>query len=426
MDIHGVRRLSRWQSFRNGNRLSTNARLSLLMFLIYAAPGAVVPLFSLRLKQLGFSPTEIGWCCATQAIGSLIAPLIAGHIADRWCAAEKCLALAAFAAAGSLWSLATLTTPAAVFAVSLAFWLVMAPSLTLCSSIGFSHLKNTSDQFGRIRMWGTVGWVAPGWLMGIWLAESDLWSPWLNWLRPEDPKPELADAFRFAAILAIVFGLYALTLPHTPPRESKGAAPLAAIRALRGRAFLIYAICTFGVCVALPFHTQVSPLLLEHLNVPAARIPPLLTVAQASEILSLFALPIVYSRIGARATMRLGLLAAVLTLTGLMLDSPLGLAIAGLSLYGFCISFYLVVGQMFLNQRSTDGVRSSAQALHSSLCGLGLLVGNVLIGEVRSWFNEGFPPTFAVAAGLAVVLFVVFTVGFPRPDAPVSATRARS
>jgi predicted MFS family arabinose efflux permease len=267
-------------------------------------------------------------------------------------------------------------------------------------------------------MWGTVGWVAPSWLMGLWLAESDVWSPLAAWLG--QPQAELADAFRFAAILSIAFGLYALTLPHTPPRNSQGAAPLAAIRALKGRGFLVYAFCTFGVCVALPFHTQVTPLLFESLKVPAAWIPPLLTIAQGSEVLSLFALPVVYARIGARATMRLGLAAAVLTLTGLMLGSPLGVVIAGLSLYGFCISFYLVVGQMFLNQRAPEGVRSSAQALHSSLCGIGLLVGNVLIGEVRTLFGERFAPTYAVAAGLAAVLFVVFMFGFPRGEARVS------
>jgi MFS family permease len=374
----------------------------------------------LRLEQLGFSPSQIGWCCATQAIGSLIAPLVAGQIADRWLAAEKCLAFGAVVAAGVLWLLASLTTPGAVFAASLLFWLVMAPSLTLCASIGFSHLKDPAREFGRVRMWGTVGWVAPSWLMGLWLAESDAWSPVKAWLG--QPNAELADAFHFAAILAILFGLYALTLPHTPPRKTQGAAPLAAIRALRSRSFFVYAFCTFGICVALPFHTQVSPLLLENLNVPAAWIPPLLTIAQGSEMLSLFALPAVYSRIGARATMRLGLLAAVLTLTGLMLGSPLGVVIAGLSLYGFCISFYLVVGQMFLNQRSPEGVRSSAQALHSSLCGIGLLVGNVLIGEVRTIFGERFAPTYAVAAGLAAVLFVVFMVGFPRAESPASRT----
>ena len=43
-------------------------RLAILMFLQYAAPGAMLPLFSLRLQELQFTPVEIGWACATQAL----------------------------------------------------------------------------------------------------------------------------------------------------------------------------------------------------------------------------------------------------------------------------------------------------------------------------------------------------------------------
>jgi MFS family permease len=419
MDLHSLRRLSRWQKPRD-RFLPVNVRLSLLMFLIYAAPGAIVPLFTLRLQELGFSPTEIGWCCATQALGSLLASLLAGQIADRWFAAEKCLAVASFAAAGLLWLLAGLTTPTAVFAVSLLFWLLMAPSLTLSSAIGFTHVEDARRDYGRIRMWGTVGWVAPGWILGFWLADTSFWSPMIAWLRPDQPHPELADAFRFAASLAVVFGVYALTLPHTPPRRASGAAPLAAVRALRGRAFLTYAICTFGVCVALPFHTQVTPLLLASLGVPAAWIPPALTIAQGSEVASLFMLPWLIARLGVRGAMCLGLIAAVLTLTSLMIGNPVGLVLSGLGLYGLCIGCFLVVGQMYLNHRSRDDVRSSAQALHSVLCGIGLLVGNVLIGQVRVWVGDSFAQTFAVAAILALALLVVFALGFPRETAPAA------
>src|ERR1700691_3740431 len=67
-------------------------RLTVLMFLLYAPAGAVVPLFSLHLKELQFAPVDLGWACATQSLGALIAPLVAGQIADRWVASERCLA----------------------------------------------------------------------------------------------------------------------------------------------------------------------------------------------------------------------------------------------------------------------------------------------------------------------------------------------
>src|SRR5262245_39452524 len=100
-------------------------RLSVLMFLQYAPAGAVIPLFSLHLQVLGFSPLEVGWACATQSLGTLLAPLVAGQIADRWWPAERLLALCALAAGTLLWLLAALHTAPTVFLVALAFWLVM-------------------------------------------------------------------------------------------------------------------------------------------------------------------------------------------------------------------------------------------------------------------------------------------------------------
>lgn len=407
MDLHGLRQHTPPRTSIRPPWPGVNTRLSLLMFLTYAAPGAIVPLFSLRLKELGFTPVQIGWCCATQAIGSLLAPLLAGQIADRWLAAEKCLAICAFVAAVLLWALGTLSSPVAVFVVSLLFWLVMAPSLTLSTSTCFAHLRDPRREFGGVRMWGTVGWVVPGWVFGFWLASG------------LSTSTDLSDAFRLASILACVFGAYTLTLPHTPPRRSgaSGAAPIAALRLLRGRAFFIYALCTLGVAVALPFSSQLSPLLLESLGVPRPWVPRLLTVAQGSEVISLLLLPRVLTWLGVRGTMKVGLAAVGMTLGGLAIGKPLPLVLAGLGLYGLCISCYLVAGQMYLNQRSREDLRASAQALHSVLCGVGLLIGNLLVGQIRHWVGGAFGPTLAVGAMLGFLLLVLFAVAFPRQEA---------
>jgi NHS family xanthosine MFS transporter len=98
-------------------------RLSLLMFLQYAVPGAWVPLFSLRLTELAFTQVEIGWAGATYALAALATPFLAGQLADRWFAAERCLACFSLTAGCLLWLLAGLTEPAAVSATALVFFL---------------------------------------------------------------------------------------------------------------------------------------------------------------------------------------------------------------------------------------------------------------------------------------------------------------
>src|SRR5205823_5554442 len=130
---------------------------------------------------------------------------------------------------------------------------------TLGTALSFAHLPQPERDFGRVRLCGTVGWVAAGWLVGYGLAKT----AWLGWAGFDGG---LADAFRMASVLAFALAAYALTLPHTPPQRCRGAwlAPLAALRVLRGRAFATYWACTFGVCVTLPFTAQVIPLFLAH------------------------------------------------------------------------------------------------------------------------------------------------------------------
>jgi len=409
MDLRSVRRPPRPTTAPWGGIFTVRVRLSLLMLLIYAAPGAIVPLFSLRLRELGFTPVQIGLCCMTQALGTTLAPLLAGQVADRWLSAERCLVVCAGIEAILLWILGGLTEPYAVFVVSLVFWLVMAPAMTLTTYVGLAHLKNPARDYGRVRLWGTVGWVLPLWVMGIWLSDA-------QWLRSLRSHAEMKDAFRMASVLALAFGAYCLTIPRTPPRKTAlgWLAPLVAFHQFRGRAFYVYAICTFGVCVVLPFSTQVTPLLLADLGLPRPWLMPTLTIAQGSEVLTLALLPLALGRLGTRYTMQIGLVATVFTLAALMRGTPLALVIAGYGCYGMCISCYLVSGQLYLNGRADEGVRASAQALHSVLCGLGQLVGNPLVGLVRSEVNKAYAPTFAVGAGIALALFFVFIVFFPR------------
>lgn len=389
-------------------------RLSVLMFLQYSAPGALLPLFSLRLQELGFSPLEMGYVCSTQALAALIAPFIVGQIADRWYAAERCLAICALLAGTLLWFLAELNSPGAVFATCLAFWLVMVPVFQLGTALSFAQLTSPRRDFGPIRMWGTVGWMVPGWLLGYWFTNPGWLCDVMSHLRPSMPHSELADAFRLAGLLTFLLSIYALTLPHTPPRRHSGAwlAPLAALQLLRRRSFAVFCICAFGVCVTIPFTSQLTPLLLEHQGTPRPWIGPTLTIAQSTEVILLALLPMLLTRFGFRATQLAGLAAWALALAILTAGQPPWLVIGSLALNGLCICCFLVAGQVFVNSRCRGDIRVSAQGLLTFVTGSGMVVGNLLVGWVRGQADGEFPPTFAVSAVIAVMLLIVFYAGF--------------
>ena len=118
-----------------------------------------------------------------------------------------------------------------------------------------------------------------------------------------------------------------------------------------------------GVCISLPFTTQVTPLLLADLGIPRPWLSPTLTLGQSTEIVSLALLPMLLLRLGVRRTMLLGLAAWALLLSLLTLGEPVWLVVTSLSLNGLCICCFIVAGQVFANGRAAADVRVSVQAL---------------------------------------------------------------
>jgi MFS family permease len=380
------------------------ARLSLLLFLQYAVPGAWTPILSAWLQARGFEAPAIGWISACGALAALISPLMAGQLADRCWPSQYCIAGGGLLAAGLLWLLPQLNTPLAVFACCLAFWMVMTPVLTWGIALAFAHLPQAERHYGRVRLWGTVGWVAPNLLLGGWLAGGDCSSP----------AADLAACPRLGGLLALVLAAYALTLPHTPPCRGRqpGWAPLQALALLRHRSFAVYALTAIGTCLTLSFGQQLAPLLLQQLGLPAPWLCPALCLMQSLEITGLALLPGLLRRAGLRRTLLLGLSGWTIALFFLALGQPIALVLPALSLYGLYISCFLVAGQVFANQRAPADLRTSAQGLLTFLNGIGLFLGHVLAGWLRQQLGGNLHVTFLSAAGLAVLLMAFFIYQF--------------
>jgi MFS family permease len=382
-------------------------RLSLLMFLQYAAPGAFLPLYSVYLQKLGYDPFTVGCFCATQGFAAVLCPLLAGQVADRWFPAERCLAVCSFFAGAVMWLVAGMTaaTPAwALFAATLAYWLLSVPILVLGTAVCFAHLKDPAREYGRVRLWGTVGWMVQGWLA---LAAQFC----LPWLTQADCTRVL---FRIGGALAFVLSAYALTLPATRPQKAHAsrAAPVAALKVLRSWPFFVYCACTFGLCVTTPFMTQGAPLVLKGHAISECWLGPTLSLAQATEAVSLALLPVALWRFGVRGTMLVGLGAWTASLGAFALGGPRELVVGALAFNGLCISGFFVAGQVFVNRHAGPEVRASVQALLTFVNGLGMLVGNVLVGVLRHGTGDELPRTFTVGAAIMAALVLLFLFGF--------------
>lgn len=389
------------------------------MFSMYAILGAWVPLFTVRLKELGFTPWDIALASATGALSYLAAPVLAGQMADRWFAAERCLLVGGLATGSLLWLLAGLEDASAVFWACLAFWAIMVPVTTITNALILSHLAHPARHFGKIRMWGTVGWVFPNWLLGLWwwLGEQPWWEA-LGW-----PEPSSANIFHLGALLAWGLALYTLTVPHTPPRRERQSwlAPLQALQMVRQRGIATYLLASVLVYITIPFNTQLTPLLLESLGIGRTQLAPLLTIAQSMEIVLLALLPLLLGRLGMRTTMLLGLTTWTAGLAVFALGQPSWLVMAGLVCNGVFIACFVVAGQLFLNSRATGAIRASTQSLLVFVNGIGLLCGNLLAGGIRHVTEPGFGPTYWTAVAIGLVAVVFFRAGFATQEGRAAA-----
>ena len=184
-------------------------RLSLMMFLQYFVQGCYLPIAALYVETtLGFAPREVGTFVAALAIGPILAPFILGQIVDRAFATERVMAFCHGLGGAMMLLLYYQTSAWPVIALGTAYSILYVPTMMLSNSLAFRQLKNSDMEFPWIRLFGTLGFIVPAFIIESW---------WLRGLG----GPELARARGIAFALSGIFGLvmaaYCLTLPHTPP-----------------------------------------------------------------------------------------------------------------------------------------------------------------------------------------------------------------
>ena len=107
---------------------------------------------------------------AMSAAAVFVSPFISAMVADRMIGAPKLLALCHFLGALVAVSLYLQKEFAPFIALFLLYMLLLAPTISLTNAITFHHLPDARRNFGGIRQWGTVGWIAVGWVFGyLWL-----------------------------------------------------------------------------------------------------------------------------------------------------------------------------------------------------------------------------------------------------------------
>ena len=93
----------------------------------------------------------------------MTAVFVSGQVADRYLSTERFLAVSHVVGGLAMLTLAFQTSFWPFFLTMLVYSLAYVPTLSLTNSICFHHLKDAQKEFGRVRLWGTIGWIAASW-----------------------------------------------------------------------------------------------------------------------------------------------------------------------------------------------------------------------------------------------------------------------
>ena len=355
-------------------------------------------------ENLQSSGVQIGAAYGALAIATMISPFFVGMIADRFFAAQKIMGVLHLLG-GALLFFATKTSDNALFYWIILFYsLLYMPTIALSNSVAFHQMSDAGKQFPWIRVFGTIGWIVAGLLIGYLGIEKT------------------SSTFYMAAGVSVLLGFISFTLPDTPPKAGKASTASDALGAqafvlFKSRPYLIFFIAAILVCIPLSFYYGFANLFLNESGMQNAAGKMIL--GQVSEAVFILAIPFLFNRIGVKNMLLLGMLAWILRYVCFAygdMGANTWMLYAGIILHGVCYDFFFVTGYMYTEKKAGQRIKNAAQGLFTfATYGLGMFIGTYFSGviadkyktaEAHNWQNIWWVPAYiAIAVLLYFILF---------------------
>ena len=379
-------------------------KLSIMMLLEYFVWGAwYVTMATYMDLFLGASSTQIGAAYSALAIATMISPFFVGMVADRYFAAQRIMGWLHLIGAALLFFATWVDSFIAFYVIIMVYSLLYMPTIALSNNIAFQQMSDPGKQFPWIRVFGTIGWIVAGLMIGLLQIER---SPY---------------TFQMAAIASLTLGLASFVMPDTPPKgkSAKASDALGSVAFLlfKDKPYLIFFIAAILVCIPLSFYYGFANRFLNEVGMENAASK--MVLGQISEAVFILASPFLFNRIGVKNMLLLGMTAWILRYICFAygnVDINLWMLYAGIILHGICYDFFFVTGYMYTEMKAGEKIKNAAQGLFTfATYGVGMFIGTWFSGltadyytvdDQRQWMSIWFVPAFIAIAVL--IYFILF------------------
>ena len=382
-------------------------KLSLMMFLqfmMYAVWWVPLAAYLTNMEVGSFQKSLI---ISSMAIGCLLSPVV-GMLADRFFPGQKVLAVLNLINAVMLFLAGTTNNPDILFICLLIAMLGYMPSWGLTSTIAMTHIP--SQQFPKVRVFGSVGWVASGLFSIVFINVLNLDFDGTN------------IPFYCGAAVSLIAVFTNLGLPNTPPL-AKGQKismvdifGLRAIELLKDRNYKLFMIMSMLSIIPFAMYYSYFSQFLQEIEISYISIT--MNWGILAEMGFMLLMPIAISKLGLRKVMILGLIALSVRYLAFYIGGvtdQIWMFYIGILVHGLIFGFFYISGQIYTDKIAPAHLKGQSQGfLFLVTYGIGLFAGNIICGKIINHFD--WDMTWKIMAISSIVLLAVFSILIKNDD----------
>jgi MFS transporter, PPP family, 3-phenylpropionic acid transporter len=362
-----------------------------MYFGYYLGLGAYMPFINLYYERLGLSALQIGSLSALAVLVFSATALAWGALADSFRLHRPILTVSLL-----LTPLAVLLIPrapgfSALVPVIFFYALCSSAIVPLLDSLTLDIAERHGSNYGRLRVWGSVGWSVSTFLIGAFIERSDI--------------------RLFFYIFAGVLGLLCLLSLFQPRRTNlKKSSSSGDYRRFLRPDLVVFLLSMFLLSTSSGAVLTFFSIYLDRIGAGEALIGASWAVSALSEIPVMVFSVVIMRYIGSSGLLRVAFIAYMVRWFGFAFIVDPYLALTMQLIHGLSFGAFLIGSVTYMNERSPQGMTTTAQALLSTVTfGLGAITGSLSGGFLLD--RAGMSNLFLIMGGVALAGFILFNLG---------------